>query len=173
MVTLLTVISSESRIYISLTLQGNILVRRLYKGAFRYPKYHPDVASAFAFRISRFLMILLGLIFCSTFSPKGWDPFARARTYLTKALSHRRDLYDKYEYIIDRVKFCKRPTSATTFPNAITDTFNKGVLDFVRTTYHIFVDDSLFANIESTIKYAMVANIEILYLVLRFSDETV
>lgn len=79
MVTLLTVISSESRIYISLTSQGDILVRRLYKGAFRYPKYHPDVASAFVFRISRFLMIPLGLIFCSTFSPKEWDPFSRAR----------------------------------------------------------------------------------------------
>ena len=44
------------------------------KGAFRHPKYHPDVASAFAFRISSYLMIPLGLTFGSSVSPKTGSP---------------------------------------------------------------------------------------------------
>jgi len=38
------------------------------KGAFRYPKYYPNVATTFAFRISSFLMILLENTFDSIVS---------------------------------------------------------------------------------------------------------
>ena len=56
------------------------------KGTFRNPKYHPDTATVFAFCISRFLMILLGLTFGFIVSPQDWGPFNRARTYLVEAL---------------------------------------------------------------------------------------
>ena len=40
------------------------------KGAFRHPKYHPDVATAFAFRIEQYLMVPLGNTFGSVVSPQ-------------------------------------------------------------------------------------------------------
>ena len=50
------------------------------KGTFRHPKYHPDVVTAFVFRISSFLMIPLENTFGSIVSPQDWDPFALACT---------------------------------------------------------------------------------------------
>ena len=43
------------------------------KGTFRRPKYHPDTVTAFAFCISRFLMIPLGLTFGFIVSPQDWE----------------------------------------------------------------------------------------------------
>ena len=133
------------------------------KGAFRHLKYHPDVASAFAFRIFSFLVIPLENTFGSIVSPQDWEPFSRARTHLAEALFHRRDLYAKYMHIIDRVEFSSPPTEATIFVNVTPDTLNTGVQDFIRTTYNMFVDDSLFANVVRIIKHTTVASIEALY----------
>ena len=143
------------------------------KGAFRYRKYHSDVASAFAFSISSFLMIPLGNVYDSIVSPQDWEPFARARTHLAEALSRRRDLYAKYRHIIDRVEFSSPPTGATIFVKATPNTLNTGVQDFIRTTYNMFDDESLFDNVASIIQHAMAASIEALYLVLGFPDERV
>ena len=143
------------------------------KEVFRRPKYHPDVASAFVFRISSYLMIPLRFTFGSSVSPQDQEPFARVKTHLVEALSHRRDIYPKYKHIIDKVEFSTRPSYDTTFVKAVPDTLNPGVLDFLKATYSMFVDDSIFANTESVIKHAMVASIEALYIVLGFTDETI
>ena len=115
-------------------------------------------------------MIPLGNTFGSIVSPQDWEPFARARTHLAEAISHRRDLYPKYKHIIDRVEFSSPPTADTTFVNATPDNLNEGIQDFLRTTCNMFVDDSLFANVASIMKHAMAASIEALYLVLGFPD---
>ena len=133
------------------------------KGYFRHPKYHPDVASRFAFRIFSFLVIPLENTFGSIVSLQDWEPFARARTHLAEALFHRRDLYAKYMHIINRVEFSSPPTEATIFVNVPPDTLNIDVQDFIFTTYNMFVDDSLFANVVSIIKHTTVASIEALY----------
>ena len=39
------------------------------KGAFRHSKYHPDVAGAFSFLISKYLLVSIGQIFGSLVSP--------------------------------------------------------------------------------------------------------
>ena len=143
------------------------------KEAFRYPKYHPDVASAFPFRISSFFMIPLGNTLGSIVSPRDWEPFDRGRVHLAKVLSHRRDLYAKYKHIKDRVEFSSPPTGATIFVKATPDIPNTGVQDFFRTTYSIFVDDSLFAIVASIIKHDITTSIEALYLELGLQDDLV
>ena len=56
------------------------------KGAFRHCKYHPDVASAFAFIIEQFLFVPLGGTFGSITSPPNFEPIARARDHLAHFL---------------------------------------------------------------------------------------
>ena len=71
-------------------------------------------------------MVPLGNTFGSIVSPQDWETYARARTHLAEAISHRRDLYPKYNHIIDRVEFSSPPTVATAFVKATPDTLNKG-----------------------------------------------
>ena len=63
------------------------------KGAFRHSKYHPDVAGAFSFVISKYLLVSLGQTFGSLVSPQNWEPLARA--HLAATLSKHRDLLVK------------------------------------------------------------------------------
>ena len=140
------------------------------KGAFRHCKYHPDVASAFAFIISQHLFVPLGGTFGSITSPSNFEPIARARVHLAEFLSDRRDLLSKYKHIIDKVKFSDEPNSETVFVQAVKDAIHKGIIDLKRTKYNMFVDDSLFAQIREIIKHAMAASIEALYTVLGFPE---
>ena len=71
------------------------------KGAFRHPKYHPDVAGAFSFVVSKYLMFFLGQTFGSTVSSQNWEPLARIRTHLVAAFSPLRDLLSKYDTLIN------------------------------------------------------------------------
>ena len=96
-------------------------------GAFRHPKYHPDVSTVLAFRISSLLIISLGDTFGSVLSPQELKLFARACTHLAEALSHRDDLYPKYKQIIDFVEFSSPPTDATTFVKATPGTLKNGL----------------------------------------------
>jgi len=76
------------------------------KGAFRHSKYHPDIASDFAFIIEQFLFIPMGGTFGSITSLANFEPVSRGRVHLAHFLSNRRDLLQKYEHIINKVKFC-------------------------------------------------------------------
>ena len=71
------------------------------------------------------------------------------------------------------MEFITIPSYNTTFVNAIPYTLNPGVLDFLKTTYSIFVDDSIFANTGNVINHAMATIIEALHIVLRFPEETI
>ena len=136
------------------------------KGAFRHCKYHPDIASAFSFIIGQLLFIPLGGTFGSITSPANFEPIARARTHLAEYLSDRRDLLHKYEHIIDKVQFSEEPTEQQVFIQAIQDSTHKGVKNLRKTSYNMFVDDNLFAQIRENIKHAMAASIEALYIIL-------
>ena len=140
------------------------------KGAFRHPKYHPNVAAAFSFIIASLLFISLGNTFGSIVSPSNFEPIARARIHLAHYLSSRRDLYEKYKHIIDKVKFSEPATSDTKFVQAKKDKYNTGIPDLAYTTYNMFVDDSLFAHTRDTIKHSMAASIEALYIILGYPD---
>ena len=140
------------------------------KGAFRYCKYHPDIASTFSFIISSYLFIPLGGTFGSITSPANFEPIARARIHLAEFLSDRRDLYDKYKHIIDKVKFSELPTENTKFVQAVADKLNQGLVNPEKTIFNMFVDDSLFSQTREIIKHAMAASIEALYIILGFPD---
>ena len=140
------------------------------KGTFRYCKYHPDVAAAFAFIIENLLFISLGATFGSTVSPANFEPIARARTHLARHLSTRTDLLEKYKHIIHQVRFSDPPTSDIQFAKAIPDKYNPGGANTKATEYNMFVDDSLFAQTRENMGHAMAASIEALYIILGFPD---
>ena len=140
------------------------------KGTFRHSKYHPDVAGAFAFSISNYLMIPMGQTFGSIDSPQDWKPFARARTHLAYSLSHRRDLLAKHDEIITQVEFGKPPSKGVSFTPVTPDPCIQGILNKLRTSYNMFVDDSRFIVTVIIVKHAMAARIEALYTVLDFPD---
>ena len=140
------------------------------KGAFRHCKYHPDIASAFSFIISKYLFVPLGGTFGSITSPSNFEPIARARTHLAEFLSDTRDLLEKYKHIIDRVQLTDPPNTNTKFTQAVSDKFHKGVTNQKKTKYNMFVDDSLFAQIREVIPHAMAASIESLYIILSHPE---
>ena len=67
------------------------------KGAFRYSKYHPDIASALSFIMNNILYVPMDATFGSGTSLSNFEPFARARIRLAHFLSSRRDLLKKIE----------------------------------------------------------------------------
>ena len=87
---------------------------------------------------------------------------ARARVHLAYFLSNRRDLLQKYEHIINKVKFSDEPLPGTKFVQAVKDAIHQGIKDLSRTKFNMFVDDSLFAQTRELIKHAMAASIEAL-----------
>ena len=143
-----------------------------FKDSFRHCKYHPDVASAFAFIISQYLFIPLGGTFGSITSPSNFEPIARARVHLAEHLSDRRDLLKKYRHIIDKVKFSPEPTEGIEFVQAINDRIHQGIKNPRKTKYNMFVDDFRFAHTRDTIKHSMAASIEALHMVLGYPDAT-
>ena len=116
------------------------------------------------------LFIPLGGTFGSITSPANFEPIARARTHLAEHLSDRRDLLHKYERIINKVQFSEEPTVDTVFVQAIHDSTHKGVQNLHKTSYNMFVDDNLFAQIKENMKHAMAASIEALYIILGFPE---
>jgi len=140
------------------------------KSAFRHCKYHPDVASAFAFIIQENLWIPLGGMFGSIVTPANFEPIARARTHLAEFFSGRRDLLEKYDHIIDKVDISQPPIEGTVFTKATPCKFNQGLTDINKTQYNMFVDDSLFAQTRNNIKHAMAASIEALHVILGYPD---
>ena len=140
------------------------------KSAFRQCKYHPDVASAFSFIIQQFLFIPLGGTFGSITSPANFEPIARARMHLAHHLSNRRDLYNKYKHIIDKVQFSEEPPPNTIFTQAKKDSLHIGVKNTNKTSYNMFVDDNLFAQTKMFMKHAMAASIEALYIILGYPE---
>ena len=71
----------------------------------------------------------MGGTFGSITSPANFEPIARARIHLAEFLSDRRDLYDKYKHIIDKVKFSELPTETIKFVQAVADKINQGLVN--------------------------------------------
>ena len=142
------------------------------KGTFLHLKYHADVAGAFTFSISSYLIIPMVETFGYVHSPQDWEPFARARAHLVRDPSHCRDLLAKSKSIIDQVESSKPPTEGVSFIPASPDKHHQGIVDISRISYNMFVDNSLFVAVAIVIKHTMTASIEVLYIVLGFLDLT-
>ena len=142
------------------------------KGTFRYSKYHPDVAGAFSFVISKYLLVSLEQTCGSLVIPQYSEPLARPRTHLAASLSKRRDLLSKYQTPISQVTFSPPPEPSLRFTPAVKDSQNHGISDANSIAYNMFVDDSLYVHIEQVIRHSMAASIEALYMVLGYPDIT-
>ena len=144
------------------------------KGAFRQSKYNPDVSPVFSFIISLYFFLPTGGTFGAVPSPSNFEPIARARTYLATLMSRKKSLVKKHWDIIKLMKFSKRSPPSTTYVQAVPDAINQGVKDHQgnsRTTYSIFVDDSLYAEVHKYMLVAIAASIEALFLLLGFPQD--
>ena len=146
-------------------------------GAYRWPKYHPGIAAAFAFAVMHWLFIPTGGTFGSTTSPHEYESFARARAFLAEHLSRDETLVLKHSNILHLVKFASSPPSdPVVFVQATVDFINQGVIDpttglSIETPHNPFVDDTLMADVRRHILTAMAASLEALFLLLGYPCE--
>jgi hypothetical protein len=119
-------------------------------GAFRQPKYHPNVISAKAYIIGKYLFVPTGLTFGDKPSPPSFEPLARARMALSREYS--KGLHDIPEFseYLDRVRFVPPPPPGFQFAQARPDRFNQGIViptdgSHPPTEYNMYVDDNLYA----------------------------
>ena len=146
-------------------------------GAYRVPKYHPNVAGAFAYAILNFLFLPTGGTFGSNTSPQEYEPFARARAFLAEHLSRDESLVLKHLNILSLVEFDEEtdPTSVS-YVQATADALHQGVYNStlgrdVNTPHNPFVDDTLMADIRRHMLTCMAASIEALFIILgRLSE---
>ena len=90
-------------------------------GAFRQPKYHPNVISAKCFIVQRFLFAPTGLTFGDGSSPPSYEPMARARMALATHLSGGSQPVPEFPDYLDAVEFAAPPSPGTTFAPARPD----------------------------------------------------
>jgi hypothetical protein len=119
-------------------------------GAFRQPKYHPNVISAKAFIIGKYLFVPTGLTFGDKPSPPSFEPLARARMALSREYSKGLHAIPEFSEYLDRVRFDPPPPPGFKFAQARPDRFNPGITmptDGTRppTEYNMYVDDNLYA----------------------------
>ena len=112
----------------------------------------------------------MGATFSSGTSPSNFERFTRVKVHLAHFLSLRRDLLEKHREIIENVKLSKPSNKDTVFIQTKADKYNKGVQNFDKTTYNMFVYDLLFYNTFENIKHVMVASIEASYIVLVYPN---
>ena len=105
------------------------------KSTFRYCKYHPDIASAFAVIIQQFLWIPLGGMFIAIVTPSNFEPITRARVHSARFFSQKRDLLHKYSHIIDKVEFSTPSLEDIKFTQATICKYNKGFMNVYNTQY--------------------------------------
>ena len=131
-------------------------------GAFRQPKYHPNIISAKAFIIGPYLFVPTGKTFGDRDSPSNWEPIARARQALSEEYSYgHRDVPPFPEYM-DNVRIATPPRPPQPYTPAYQDKFNPGIsfqtdsMGRHPVTYHMHVDDNLHAAVGiAGIRWAM------------------
>ena len=136
-------------------------------GAFRWSKYHPNLAASFAFIFAGVLYIHTGHVFGGNTSANNFEPIDHARCLLAKQLSSNKSLIKKHWSILKNIKF-ERERSFNTFSTAHSCSQNIGVIHngvVDPTEHNMFVDDSLIAEIDDHMLQAMSASIEALFLV--------
>jgi hypothetical protein len=119
-------------------------------GAFRQPKYHPNVISAKSYLIGDYLFVPTGLTFGDGSSPSSFEPLARARMALSRELSRGLHPVPEFPEYLDKVQFAPPPPPEFKFPEARADRFNPGVVmpsdgSLPPVEYNMHVDDNLYA----------------------------
>ena len=89
-------------------------------GAFRWPRLHPWIATAFYFLLFDTLYIPTGQVFGSNTSDQNFEPIAKSRTILARHIFEHEncdELIHKYSYLINQVKFSQETATTQFTPN--------------------------------------------------------
>lgn len=141
-------------------------------GAFRQPKYHPNIISAKCFIVGRYLFGPSGLTFGDSSSPPSYEPFARARMALATHFSGGPQSIPEFPEYLNAVEFAPKASLGTVFARARPDKFNPGVPipadgSFPPVSYNMHVDDNLYAAVgEPWMRWAMRCSIASLNVVM-------
>ena len=124
--------------------------------------------------MSNMLCVPTGVCFGGNTSPNPWEVIAWARSLLAAAFFKREDLLLKHADWLKQVQFTPPPGEDTEFSNARRDYVNAGVIhsDGSRcpSQHNTFVDDNLMAETQEYIRYAIVASIKALFILLGFPE---
>ena len=150
-------------------------------GAFRWPRLHPWIATAFSFLLFEMLYIPTGQVFGSITSAQNFESISKFRTILARHIFEHEncdDLIHKYYYLIDQVKFSQDNTPDTAqFTQVKSCPQHKGIrrsngsLD--TQPFIMFVDDNLMAGTPDRIKQCMAANLEALFCTMGYDAPTI
>ena len=143
-------------------------------GAFRWPRLHPWIATAFSFLFFGTLYIPTGQVFGSNTSAQNFEPIAKARTLVAKHIFNNEDceaLVRKHALLIDQVKFDPiEDLPSESFVKAKPCSKHKGIYKSnglrLPQPFIMFVDDLLLADTRLFMKLCMAASLESLYRVM-------
>ena len=118
--------------------------------AFRQIKMNPNVISAKAFVIDKYLHVCTGQNFGDKPSPANFEPVAKGRMALASHLSIGEDLHvPEFERHMNAITFAPPPAPGTYFATARPDKYNQGVINPDGSSkpaeFNMYVDDDLYA----------------------------
>ena len=145
-------------------------------GAFRWPRLHPWISTAFSFMLFGTLYIPTGQVFGSNTSAQNFEPIAKSRTILAQHIFEHEDCNElilKYSHLINPVKFhIDDNVDPSAFIPAKPCPLHKGVKksdgSIKPQPFIMFVDDNLMADTPYRIKQCMAASLEALFRVMGF-----
>ena len=134
------------------------------KSAFSHLKYHPDFVSVFILIVFSRLYTPTGGYISSAISPANFESFPRARNFIANKLSRNKEFVKKnIKASSSKFNLVKEYTKIRFLlmhqkMNITKDSKLKKVKLF--TKFSMFVDDSIFADIDDYIKMVMATSIE-------------
>ncbi len=147
-------------------------------GAFRWPRLHPWIATAFSFMLFGTLYVPTGQVFGSNTSAQNFEPIAKSRTILAQHIFDNEDcdlLIKKHSNLIDQVKFADNDTvDPLLFVQAKPCPMHQGIRredgSLQPQPFIMFVDDNLMADTPYRMRKCMAASLESLFRVMGFDE---
>ena len=121
--------------------------------AFRRLRYHPDIATAYSFVLDSFLIIPIGMVFGARDAPSLFCLLSELRSFASRHASSL-PLSQPTSSMIDSVVFQSPPPPASALTSANKDALNPGISGSFPGHQPTFVDDTIMAEIRSTIRAA-------------------
>ena len=148
------------------------------KACFRYPRIAPDLVGAFGYMAIDLYFLATAMVFGSTVSANGWEPFRRAIETMTMVYFETDGLVEKHARYLDMIQWKTDCPAGQTFTRAKACPVNPGIMNadgkMKPLRAKIYVDDALMAamGLES-MKKLLAAVIEAIFAVMGEPDESV
>ena len=148
------------------------------KACFRYPRIAPDLVGAFGYQAIDLYFLATAMVFGSTVSANGWEPFRRAIEAMTKVYFETEGLVQKHAIYLDMIEWKTDCPTDITFTRAKACPINPGIINSDGTMKplraKIYVDDALMAAMGiEFMKRLLAAVIEAIFVVMGEPDESV